>query len=277
MPSLPALLMVFLAFSTFETGSLRIESQPGVEVVWEGVRLGSTDARGILRIDDSPLGVFSITLRKDGFRPLTTEVEVEPGQKTVRLELEPVATPASQPSPEAASRPAETPSNPTPPSGETLETRSAVEPAATSPEQAGPATAESLAEDLGTSPPEPLPPPPAPAAPGTIAPRTLMSALLGAVLLGAVVLFLVRRRRPRPMLAELRPADEAAAAGPPSDGREPFASGDSEQDRAATPFLEDLKRRERALEDRENPRADRGDDDIIDVEATEVRPGKLVR
>ncbi|MCP4654627.1 MAG: PEGA domain-containing protein [bacterium] len=286
MSHLPTLLMLFLALSPFEVGSLRIESQPGVEVVWEGVPLGSTDARGILTVDDSPLGVFSITLRKPGFRSLTTEIEIAPGRKTLALELEPTLTAADpRASPAPAPPPAKTPPSP---SGEELEKRAAVEATAPSPEEAGTATAESVAEDPAAPRPEPAPPPTAPTAPATIASGTAMKALylLGAAVLGAIVLTLVRRRRARPPLPAVEPAGNPPfvplrgnpfAADPPSEGLEPLAGTGSGQARTAAPFLEDLKRRERALEDRENAGTGGADDDIIDVEATEVRPGELGR
>lgn len=273
MAHVPTLLMLFLAASAFEVGSLFIETQPGVEVVWEGVLLGSTDARGNLTIDDSPLGVFTITLRKPGFRTVTTEVEIVPGRKTWTLELEPILTPAdSPPRPAVTAAATDTPPNP---SGEEPDEGIAMETATSSSGEVHTATAESVVAHPGTSHPEPTPPRPVP---GAIAPGAARSVLtlLGAVILGAIVLALVRRLRPRPSLPAMDLVGDPFAVDPPSEGPEPFTGAAREHTPSAASFLEDLKRRERALEGRGNAGAG-VDEDIIDVEVTEVRPGELTR
>ena len=71
--SLLLLSLLCLAFASAERGSLTIRSQPGVEVVWEGVPIGFTDATGTLRTDPGPFEAGSfVTIRQTwtvGSRP----------------------------------------------------------------------------------------------------------------------------------------------------------------------------------------------------------------
>ncbi len=81
------LLLTLLGAIDGETGTLRIHSQPGAEVVWEGVSLGNTDTSGSLTVSDIPPGTFNLVLRKTGFRQFQTSVTVAAG-KTTSLEAE---------------------------------------------------------------------------------------------------------------------------------------------------------------------------------------------
>ncbi len=104
MSSLLPLVFLLLAAPAAEKGALQLVSQPGVEVEWEGILLGETDAKGLLTIRDIPPGEYRIALRKRGFRPLTRRLTVEPGDNVVSLRLEALPAPpkpAPRPAPKA--------------------------------------------------------------------------------------------------------------------------------------------------------------------------------
>lgn len=94
------------------TGQLNIVSQPGVEVVWEGVPLGTTDTAGLLVIEGIPRGSYGLVLRKAGYQDLASRVDVTETSQSVRMQLrrspaparrsEPLLEPESKPTPEAA-------------------------------------------------------------------------------------------------------------------------------------------------------------------------------
>jgi len=65
-----------------ELANLRVLSQPGVNVVWEGVLLGEVDDSGALLVERIPPGAYTIVLRKPGFRERTLEVTVMGGRTT---------------------------------------------------------------------------------------------------------------------------------------------------------------------------------------------------
>ncbi len=85
--------------------TLEVHTQPEVEVYWEGVLLATTDADGVLMVEDVPEGPFDLELRKPGYESLTTRVQI--GQGTTRMERElvalaqPVAPPVERPEPAA--------------------------------------------------------------------------------------------------------------------------------------------------------------------------------
>ncbi len=81
------LLLTLLGAIDGETGTLRVHSQPGAEVVWEGVSLGDIDTSGRLSVSDIPPGTFNLVLRKTGFRQFQTAVTIAAG-KTMSLEAE---------------------------------------------------------------------------------------------------------------------------------------------------------------------------------------------
>ena len=80
--------------------TLEVRTQPGVEVYWEGVLLATTDEEGLLVVEEVPEGPFDLELRKAGFTPHTTTVDVGPGTTRLERELKPVAG-----SPERAGEP----------------------------------------------------------------------------------------------------------------------------------------------------------------------------
>ncbi len=88
MSYLVSLSMLLLLSATPDRGALRVSSQPGVEVVWEGVSLGTTDSSGNLVIREIPVGEYSITLRKEGYREARTRASVTAGETTLRRLLE---------------------------------------------------------------------------------------------------------------------------------------------------------------------------------------------
>jgi len=90
MASMFLLLVAFAASQpSAEFAALEIQSQPGVEVVWEGVSLGRTDNQGLLVVEEIPPGRYAIAIRKQGFREVTRELELVGGQtNTFQLDLE---------------------------------------------------------------------------------------------------------------------------------------------------------------------------------------------
>jgi hypothetical protein len=76
-----------------------------VEIVWEGVSLGKTDSNGVQRIQNIPVGVFTLTLKKDGFKDLARKVEVEVGEKVLFFKLQPRITPVQASLPEVTPEP----------------------------------------------------------------------------------------------------------------------------------------------------------------------------
>ena len=88
MSYLVSLLTLVLLSAAPDKGALRVSSQPGVEVVWEGVSLGTTDSSGNLVIRDIPVGEYPITLRKEGYREARTRASVTAGETKLRRFLE---------------------------------------------------------------------------------------------------------------------------------------------------------------------------------------------
>ncbi|HEV8632509.1 MAG TPA: PEGA domain-containing protein [Thermoanaerobaculia bacterium] len=80
------------AGATTAAGTLVVRSQPGAEVAWDGVAIGTTDARGELSVDAIPPGTYSILLRKDGFRPLERNVVVGAESTVLALPLVPLGS-----------------------------------------------------------------------------------------------------------------------------------------------------------------------------------------
>ncbi len=89
------LLFLLMLPASQDKGSLLIQTEPGTEVVWDGVTLAETDPKGRLSIEEIPLGRYTLVLRKEGFRRLQRDVEVEGGQVSLVLPLE--AIPVSRP------------------------------------------------------------------------------------------------------------------------------------------------------------------------------------
>ncbi len=95
------LLFLLILPASQDKGSLLIQTEPGTEVVWDGVTLARTDPKGRLSIEEIPLGRYTLVLRKEGFRKLQRDVEVQGGQVSLVLPLE--AIPTSRP--QAPSKP----------------------------------------------------------------------------------------------------------------------------------------------------------------------------
>lgn len=91
------LLLALVGVIDGENAALRIHSQPGVEVFWDGVSLGSTDAAGMLTVSDIPPGTFKVALRKAGFQDFRKSVTIT-GSETTSLEA--VLEVAGSPAPE---------------------------------------------------------------------------------------------------------------------------------------------------------------------------------
>lgn len=78
------LLFVFGAGPTpsraaIELGTLTIQSQPDVEVIWEGVPLGATDSLGQMLVANIPPGTYTITFSSPDFATRSESVDVAPG------------------------------------------------------------------------------------------------------------------------------------------------------------------------------------------------------
>ena len=78
------------------TGSLELRSQEGVELVWEGVSLGTTDNDGYLEVADIPPGTYGVTLRKRGFETARLTLSIRRGKNNLVLELDPLDPPEEQ-------------------------------------------------------------------------------------------------------------------------------------------------------------------------------------
>ena len=250
MHRLAPLLTILLALPAGSTGVLELRSQPGVEVLWEGVALGETDASGLLVIAGIPPGEYHLTLRKQGFHDLDTRLEVAEGSGSTReLLLKPLAAPAGRRA--APERPA---------SGSR----------AGGGESRPPAPARKSAEtpaDRRSSPPADSAARPAAetgAATAVLPPVLGATALVLALLAGAAGAKLLSSRR------KTRALSRTPAPGAPFEDGE--ISVFEACDRDSPAFLEDLRRRERKLGDARETPPRRPTETIIEVEAVEVRP-----
>ncbi len=91
-------LVILLAVPGERTGALRIRSQPGVEVLWEGVALGKTDAEGLLVVEDIPAGDYLLTLRAPGFHQVDVRTTVAArGEAILELPLSSTGALGDQP------------------------------------------------------------------------------------------------------------------------------------------------------------------------------------
>ncbi len=68
------------------TGSLEVRTEPGAEVLWEGTSIGSTDGSGRLRVQDVPAGTYRLVV-KGSHSQVSTSVEVGSGATIVQLPL----------------------------------------------------------------------------------------------------------------------------------------------------------------------------------------------
>jgi len=102
-------LLLFLALIGVvyaESGTLRIQSEPGAEVLWEGVFLAKIDSEGRLSVSGIPPGSFKVVVRKPGFRDFRTSVTLEADQSIVLdAPLEPISILAGETAREASPPP----------------------------------------------------------------------------------------------------------------------------------------------------------------------------
>jgi hypothetical protein len=233
------LLLLLAVPAPSEKGTLRVQAEPGTEVVWEGVWLDKTDARGILIVSDVPPGRFSVTLQKPGSSPETRTVQIEPGQTTVLTAARPApAAPKANPPSRVVERGA--------------------------PARAAPApTRETVREVASAAPAEPAPVPPSSSSGTLIGPPSVGSLLGLLVAVGALlaVIFLLRRRSPVLALPPAPPAETDV-----------LESARGAHAAASAPFLSDLKRREELLEQGVEIIPPRPPDRrVIDLDAANVR------
>ena len=235
-----------------EAGGLRIVSQPGVEVTWEGVVLGQTDEVGALDISGIPPGTYSVSLLKEGYEKLSVPLVVRPGTTTISLRLKrlpPPPEPARKPRVEA----------------EPVTRKPAAE-STTAPTAAEPQP-EAAPKDVATPPPSndegkavtalPL----ADSREGGLglALTALLVALAGAT---ALWLFLHSRRAVADRGRQGTPADPATAARP--------EGSPATETTASKALLEDLQRREMALDGSQPPGKLRERGEVIEVKDFKV-------
>lgn len=94
---------LLVAASEPQFGELRLQTQPGAEVIWESVALGTVGSSGLMEIGGIPLGEYAVAVQREGFLTRSSRLTIGPGIQEVDLELAPV----SRPSPDADSKPAE--------------------------------------------------------------------------------------------------------------------------------------------------------------------------
>jgi len=86
--------------AALEPGTLTIQSQPDVEVIWDDVPLGATDASGQMSIGNIPPGTYTLTFSSPGFTTRIESVDVAPGLQQLEAKLvEAEPTEASEPAP----------------------------------------------------------------------------------------------------------------------------------------------------------------------------------
>lgn len=76
-----------VAAASIPLGSLTVRSQPGVEVIWNDVTLGTTDRQGVLEIGGIPPGSYTLLLGKQGFEAQSIPLEISAGTQALNLSL----------------------------------------------------------------------------------------------------------------------------------------------------------------------------------------------
>ena len=235
------LLLSLAVAAPSDKGSLRIQSAPGTEVIWEGVSLDATDANGILNIANIPAGRFNLVLKKRGFTTEKRVVEIGGGE-TVTLT---VSLSAASPPKDASSRGAER-RPPNPKAGKGVA------------EQARPAAAKKGRVPLWPTLSNETPVGTPSLNLGTVSLLVLIPAAL------LILIYMFRRVRPAgpgphpPLISGSGPQEPAHRDGPKS-----------------APFLRDLRRREELLEQGVEiipPPSTAGR--VIDLDSTKVREVK---
>lgn len=254
MPYLALLLTILLALPADAAGTagvLRLQSQAGVEILWEGVALGETDSEGLLVIEGIPSGEYRLTLRKSGFHDLDTQVEMQEGvDLSTELFLTSVDTPTSG---DIESQAEVSPVVGTE-HGSTAHARKPVD--ASTSDASLPESSEVMAgpeaAKFGATPPYPS--------------FLVAMVLLIALLAGTAVARLLSNRRKASTLSRSpsRPGSISA------DDQAPLFE---ETEHASPGFLEDLKRREQDFDDAPQAPPRRPEETIIEVEAVEITTG----
>jgi hypothetical protein len=250
------------------TGSLSIESQPGVEVVWDGTSLGRTAADGTMQIDRIPPGEYVLELSRAGYQSQRLRVVIGEDPATIRGFLESVA-PVRPPAPVAAAPKAEAATRPEPP-GETASLQSPL-----TEETPRPPSAQDTPESERTQvedDPSPLESSPVPDArptldtPGSGAlaeqeseglPLGQLLLVLGIVTIGGLAIFLAGRRNPPVVAAQAPPVAESRIEKTVS-----IASDDNR-------FIENLRARERAMDGSSHDVPEIIDVEFIDIQELE--------
>ncbi len=242
-----ALLSVLLVTSSsVEKGSLRLTSQPGVEVEWEGIHLGETDADGILVVGDIPPGDYAVSLSKPGYFPRQSRLTISGGETAVTLGLERRAPPP-------------------PPRQRTVATQM-LQPPEPEREREGfedpkPVVTDEPVAELALPPraiTESAPDSPAPGPRSSSAAFGWLLLIAALSLSAALVMALGRARRREAVSKRKRPRHRSA--------RKPLPAGPSSSDEAPG-FLKDLQHREENFDF-----DDREIIDVIDVEILEEEP-----
>jgi hypothetical protein len=87
---MPLLLIhfVLLLFAVAANGVVKIRSEPDATVFWNEIALGKVGPNGALTVKDLPPGIYRVTIQKEGYKTVNTQVKVTPGEQTVELSLE---------------------------------------------------------------------------------------------------------------------------------------------------------------------------------------------
>ena len=97
--SVPLFLLVGVCLSAEaqERATLTLQAQPGVEILWQGVLLGTIEPDGQLVIRNVPPGEFEIRLSKPGYQHRVESIHIQGSIPTTRsFPFEPLQTPAPQ-------------------------------------------------------------------------------------------------------------------------------------------------------------------------------------
>jgi hypothetical protein len=250
------------------TGSLSVESQPGVEVVWDGTSLGRTAADGTMQIDRIPPGEYVLELSKAGYQSQRLRVVITEERATIRGFLESVAPDRPPAPPTAAPRPQTAPPPELP--GDTAPLQSS--PTAASPQpppvREAPASVRTQVEGA----PPPVEVSTAPEAgptldvPGSGAlddqeseglPLGQLFLVLGITVIGGLAIFLAGRRKPSVVAAQAPPVAESRVEKTVS------VVGDDNR------FIENLRARERAMDGSSHDVQEIIDVEFIDIQEVE--------
>lgn len=77
-----------------ELGTLTIQSEPSVQVIWDGTLLGTTDTSGQMSIGSIPPGTYTLAFTSPGFTARTESVDITAGRQEVDASLAEIAQPS---------------------------------------------------------------------------------------------------------------------------------------------------------------------------------------